>query len=214
MSNPAGTDSDFASGPNLIQNSTYTGVKDDRGGTSAGWILGAGEKSSTYFALNPANGGLFWSTFVAKGGIQWGSAVDTDDHNMVFVPVFNSTHEANTLAGRNGVPVAWSGGAWGALNVVTGATVWQIPSYGQDLATPAYPSTAQGGMTFTNRVVFAGSSSGYFVALDANTGLTYWKFNSGNTVGGSPAIFNETVYWGTGYKNSVGTNMIYAFSVP
>ena len=55
--------------------------------------------------------------------------------------------------------------------------------------------------SFTNRVVFAGSSSGYFVALDANTGLTYWKFNSGNAVAGSPAIFNETLYWGTGYKS-------------
>jgi polyvinyl alcohol dehydrogenase (cytochrome) len=211
---PEGPDADFASAPNLIWNPTFTGVSDDRGGTSANYILGAGEKSSTYWALNPANGGLFWSTFIGKGGIQWGAATDLDDHNMVFVALNNASHEANTLAGRGGVPVTWSGGAWGALNIVTGATVWQIPSYGQDLTTPANDSSAQGGVSFTNRVVFAGSSSGYFVALDANSGLTYWKFNSGNVVGGTPAIFNETLYWGTGYKASTGANMVYAFSIP
>jgi polyvinyl alcohol dehydrogenase (cytochrome) len=211
---PAGNDADFASAPNLIWNPTFTGVPDDRGGTSANYILGAGEKNSTYWALNPANGGLFWSTFIGKGGIQWGAATDLDDHNMVFVALNNSAHSTNTLAGRNGVPVTWSGGAWGALNIVTGKMVWQIPAYGQDLTTPADASNAQGGVSFTNRVVFAGSSSGYFAALDANTGLTYWTFNSGNKVVGTPAIFNETVYWGTGYKNSTGANMLYAFSVP
>lgn len=211
---PAGTDSDFASAPNLMYDASFTGVPDDRGGKSASYILGAGEKSGTYWALNPANGGLFWSTFVGKGGIQWGSATNLDDHNLAFVALDNEAHSSNTLVGRNGVPVKWSGGAWGALNIATGAISWQIPSLGQDLTTPAYASNAQGGVSFTNRVVFAGSSSGYFVALDANTGQTYWTFNSGNTVAGTPAIFNETVYWGTGYKKSAGVNMLYAFSIP
>ena len=211
---PEGPDADFASAPNVIWSPTFSGVPDDRGGTSANFILGAGEKSSTYWALNPANGGLFWSTSVGRGGIQWGSATDLDDHNMVFVALNNQAHYTNTLAGRGGVPVTWAGGAWGALNIVTGAMVWQIPSIGKDLTTPANDSYAEGGMSFSNRVVFAGSSSGYFAALDANSGLTYWTFNSGNVVGGSPAIFNETLYWGTGYKASVGATMLYAFSVP
>jgi polyvinyl alcohol dehydrogenase (cytochrome) len=211
---PEGTDSDFASAPNIIQVPSFTGVTDDRGGTSAGFILGGGQKSGVYWALNPANGGLFWSTFIGNGGIQWGSAVDLDDHNLVFAALDNEIFTTNTLAGRNGITQIWSGGAWGALNVTTGQIIWQIPAYGQDLANPTNPATAQGGMTFTNRVVFAGSSSGYFVALDANTGLTYWKYNSGNSVAGSPAIFNETVYWGTGLKSSAGTHGVYAFSIP
>jgi len=209
-----GNDSDFASAPNLVWNPTFTGVPDDRGGTSANYILGAGEKDSTYWALNPANGGVYWSTFIGKGGLQWGCAVDLDDHNLAFVALHNPNDYTNTLAGRNGVPETWNGSAWGAMNIVTGKMVWQIPAYGQDLTTPADPSTSQGGLAFTNRVVFTGSSSGYFVALDANTGLTYWKFNSGNTVAGSPAIFNETVYWGTGYRTSAGATMLYAFSIP
>jgi polyvinyl alcohol dehydrogenase (cytochrome) len=191
----------------------FTGVPDDRGGTSANLLLGAGQKSSIYWALNPANGGLYWSTFIGKGGIVWGSAIDLDDHNLAFVSLYNATLSTNILAGRNGVPVSSNGGAWGAMNITTGKMIWQIPSLGQDRTNPANPSTAQGGVTFTNRVIFAGSSSGYYVALDASSGLTCWTFNSGNTVAGSPAIFNETVYWGTGYKTSAGATMLYAFSV-
>jgi polyvinyl alcohol dehydrogenase (cytochrome) len=213
--NPPGNDTDFASAPNLTWLPNFVGVSDDRGGTSASYLLGAGQKNSMYWALNPADGGLFWSTNIGIGGIEWGSALDLDDSNMVFVSLNNPEHVSNTLAGRNGVPVKWNGGAWGALNITTGKMVWQIPAYGQDLVTPSSPSSAPGSLTFTNRVVFAGSSSGYFVALNANTGLTYWTFNSHGTVVSSPAIFNETVYWGTGYaRNGVGYHMLYAFSVP
>ena len=212
---PTGDDTDFASAPNLTWVPNFVGVPDDRGGTSANYLLGAGQKNSIYWALNPANGGLFWSTTIGIGGIEWGSAVDLDDSNLVFVALNNPAHVENTLAGRNGVPVKWNGGAWSALNITTGKIVWQIPSYGQDLANSANPSSAPGSITFTNRVVFAGSSSGYFVALDANSGFTYWTFNSKGTVVSSPAIFNETVYWGTGYaRNGVGYHMLYAFAVP
>jgi polyvinyl alcohol dehydrogenase (cytochrome) len=213
--NPPGSDTDFASAPNLSWVPNFVGVPDDRGGTSASYLLGAGQKNSIYWGLNPANGGLFWSTNIGIGGIEWGSTIDLDDSNMVFVSLNNPGHVSNKLAGRNGVPVTWNGGAWGALNITTGKMVWQIPSYGQDLASPSSPSSAPGSLTFTNRVVFAGSSSGYFVALDANSGYTYWTFNSGGTVVSSPAIFNETVYWGTGYaRNGVGHHMLYAFAVP
>ena len=212
---PKGPDADFASAPNLAWVPNFVGVADDRGGTSANYLLGAGQKNSIYWALNPANGGLFWSTKIGIGGIEWGSALDLDDHNLVFVALNNPSNVSNTLAGRNGVPVTWSGGAWGALNIATGQKVWQVPAYGNDLVTPSQPSSAPGGLTFTNRVVFAGSSSGYFVALDANSGYTWWTFYSGGTVVSSPAIFNETVYWGTGYaRNGIGKHMLYAFAVP
>jgi polyvinyl alcohol dehydrogenase (cytochrome) len=212
---PTGNDTDFASAPNLTWVPNFVGVPDDRGGSSANYWLGAGQKNSIYWALNPANGGLYWSTTIGIGGIEWGSTVDLDDRNLVFVSLNNPAHVSNKLAGRNGVPVTWNGGAWGAFNITTGKVVWQVPSYGQDLATPSNPSSAPGSLTFTNRVLFAGSSSGYFVALDANSGYTYWTFNSGGTVVSSPAIFNETVYWGTGYaRNGVGYHMLYAFAVP
>ena len=52
-------------------------------------------------------------------------------------------------------------------------------------------------------------------AMDAMTGAVYWTFPSGGTVVSCPAIYNETVYWGTGYaRNGVGKHMLYAFAVP
>jgi polyvinyl alcohol dehydrogenase (cytochrome) len=213
--NPRGDDTDFASAPNLNWVPNFVGVPDDRGGSSQNLVLTAGQKSSMYWALNPADGGLFWSTQIGVGGIEWGSAVDTDDENMVFAALNNPGHVTNTLVGRNGVPITSNGGAWTAFNIVTGQIMWQIPAYGQDLVNPSYPASSPGGLTFTNRVVFAGASSGYFVALDANTGWTYWTFNSGGTVVSSPAVYNETVYWGTGYaRNGIGKHELYAFAVP
>ena len=69
-------------------------------------------------------------------------------------------------------------------------------------------------MTFVNRVVLAGSSSGYFTARSARTGDLLWTFNSGQYVAGGPAIFRDTVFWGTGYRSTgTGKPTLFAFSV-
>ena len=83
---PRGADADFASAPNLLSVANFTGVADDRGGTSKGVVLGAGQKSGIYWGLNPANGGLFWSASVGHGAIQWGSAADLRGNNRCSSP--------------------------------------------------------------------------------------------------------------------------------
>src|SRR5882762_270659 len=73
---PAGPDFDFpGSGPNLV-----------------GDIVGIGQKSGIFWALNAANGGIVWSTVVGpggvRGGIQWGSATDG---RRFYVQITNSS---------------------------------------------------------------------------------------------------------------------------
>ncbi len=67
----AGPDYDFASAPNLITYQTSKGPKT---------ILGAGQKSGIYFALDPKTGATLWQTQVGPGsslgGMEWGSATD------------------------------------------------------------------------------------------------------------------------------------------
>ncbi len=212
---PAGTDSDFAQAPILSYVPNFVGVSDDRGGTSQSFLMAAGQKNSQFYAVNPVNGGLFWTTSVGIGGMEWGSALNTDDYNMLYFALHNPQRVGQTIVGQGGVnPQYWNGGAWGALDLRTGAKKWVVPTIGQDLRS-GQPAAAPGCMTFTNRVIFAGSSSGVMVALDATTGYNYWQFQSGGTVVSCPAIYNETVYWGTGYaRNGVGKHMLYAFAVP
>ena len=208
-------DNDFASQPNVTWVPNFSGVPDDRGGTSVGHILGAGQKSGVYWGVNPNNGGVFWSANIGAGGIEWGSAIDADTGLTAYVALDNFLHYPNTLAGQNGTPVPWNAGAWAAVNLRTGKLAWQVPAYGSDLANPSVGAAAPGAVAFTNYTMFAGSTSGYFTAINPNTGNLLWKFNAGTKVASGPAIFNETVYWGAGYRSiPPGQPTLFAFSVP
>ena len=210
---PAGADDDFAASPNLMRIPGFVGVADDRGGTSRGYVAGVGQKSGIFWALDPANGGLFWKTKVGTS-LQWGSAVNVSDSDTIFVAVDNGLHYASTLAGRNGVPQTWNAGSWGAIQMTTGRMLWQIPAAGADLKYPAFGGAARSRMTFVNRVVFAGSTSGVMAAMDAGTGRLRWTFASGATVESAPAIFDDTVYWGTGYaRNGIAGHTLFAFAI-
>ncbi len=213
---PAGADADFAQAPGVMFLNNFVGVPDDRGGTSQSYLLSSGQKNGFYRGLNPYNGGLFWSTFLGRGEIMWGSAIDTDDRNAAYVALSNKAHWLNVLAGQKGVPVSWSAGAWASVALSSGRINWQVPTVGADLVSPTFGGAAPGPVTFTNRVVFGGSTSGYFVGLDAKTGRTLWTFNAGGSVIGGPAVYNETLYWGAGATRSSpgAVHMVYAFAVP
>ena len=213
---PSGADADFAQGPMLTWLPNFTGVPDDLHGSSQSYMLAAGEKNSVFYAVNPLNGGLFWSTWIGTGGMEWGSTVNLADRDTFYVALHNPDRVAQTIIGQGGTkPQTWNGGAWGALDLRTGRKKWMVPTPGRDLANPALAPEAPGCMTFANRVVFAGASSGAMAAVDAGSGLLRWSFASGGTVVSCPAIFDETVYWGTGYaRDGVGKHMIYAFAIP
>jgi polyvinyl alcohol dehydrogenase (cytochrome) len=209
----AGPDYDFGSAPNEI---TY----------GDGWntktIIGAGQKSGIYYALDPDTGAMLWSTQVGPGsslgGIEWGSA---SDGQRIYVAISN----------LDGIPyAAGSAGSWAALNPVTGAILWQKadPNGGIDI----------GPMAVANGVVYAdsmgappatgctvncspGRTSHNMFALNASTGATLWSFAPGASVNAGAVIVDGVVYWGSGYvhlapslgSGSVTTGSFYAFSV-
>jgi polyvinyl alcohol dehydrogenase (cytochrome) len=209
-----GYDYDFGSSPNLQFAPDFVGMPDDRGGTAADYLLGAGQKSGIYWGLNPYNGGLFWSTFVGNGAILWGSALNISSRATALVSLENGQRKANMLAGINGVPQTSNAGAWGAINLATGQMIWQIPAIGNDADNPSLSATAGNAVAYSNGLMFAGSSSGTLAAIDANTGKVYWKFDSTRPTKVGPAIFNDTVYWVVGhdYDNSGSGPQLYAFA--
>ena len=105
---PSSPDYDLGgSGPNLVGN-----------------IVGFGQKSGIYWALNPANGDIVWSTIVGPGstlgGIEWGTATDG---SRIYVAITNNNHVSYQLQ-PNGPTIDW--GSWAALDVRDGHVVWQI----------------------------------------------------------------------------------------
>ena len=189
---PVPTSPDFdlgGSGPNLV-----------------GSIVGFGQKSGIFWALNPDNGNIIWGTPVGPGaslgGIEWGTATDGQ---RIYVAIANSDHLPYTLV-PSGQQITW--GAWSALDVATGKILWQT-------ADPIAGSIDRGSVSVANGVMYAGSNSGEMYALDATTGNILWNFASGGTVIDGPSIVDGVLYWGSGYREIAGTgnNKVFAFTL-
>jgi polyvinyl alcohol dehydrogenase (cytochrome) len=190
---PKGPDYDLGgSGPNLFPD-----------------MVGFGQKSGTYWAFNPDNGKVLWSTFVGPagtgtlGGIEWGTATDGQ---RIYAEVADSGGVSYTLI-PSGPTINW--GSWSALDPSTGKILWQT-------ADPTPGSLDFGAVSVANGVVYAGSqsSTGYMYALDANTGKILWSFESGGSVDDGPSIARGFVYWGSGYRIGKNNDKVYAFTVP
>jgi polyvinyl alcohol dehydrogenase (cytochrome) len=191
-----GPDYDFASAPNLITYQSASGPKT---------ILGAGQKSGIYFALDPDTGAELWQTQVGPGstlgGMEWGSATDGKRIYVQIANLFGIPHAAG------------SAGSWAALDPHTGAILWQT-------ADPN-GAIALGPVAVANGVVYApsmggGATESTMLALDAATGEILWSFASGASVNAGATIVDGTVFWGSGYTHLgipgyTGNNKFYAF---
>jgi polyvinyl alcohol dehydrogenase (cytochrome) len=201
---PAGPDYDFGQAPALFT------VKDGGSGKPRD-LVGAGQKSGQYWALDPDTGAVVWVAQAGPGGtaggLQWGSAVDGQ---RVYTANANSNH------------VAWDGantsGVWSALDAVTGQVLWQTRPPDGDFA-GSLGGTTSGPVTAANGVVFGCSlkPGGHMYALDATTGVVKWDFPGGGSCVSGAAISNGMVFWGSGYGNfgmGVPNNKLYAFGLP
>jgi polyvinyl alcohol dehydrogenase (cytochrome) len=185
---PASPDFDFGgSGPNLV-----------------GDIVGFGQKSGIYWALNPDSGDLVWATPVGPGsdlgGVEWGTA--TDDKS-IYVAISDADKIEYTLV-PSGRKITW--GSWSALDVATGKILWQI-------ADPTKGTFDIGSVSVANGVMYAPSLSGQMYALNALSGKILWNFASGGSVIDGPSIVDGAVYWGSGYNIGTKNNKVYAFTL-
>jgi polyvinyl alcohol dehydrogenase (cytochrome) len=202
---PAGPDYDFGQAPSLFKVKTGNGRFVE--------LVGAGQKSGQYWALDPATGAVRWVTQAGPGGtaggLQWGSAVDG---TRVYTANANTSFESWDLVGGG----TTTGGVWSALDAATGEILWQhTPS----VAGGFFGGTTSGPVTTANGVVYGCSldALGHMYALDAATGNELWRFASGGSCLSGAAISDGMLFWGSGYSNNFfGTpnNRLYAFGLP
>lgn len=191
-----GPDFDFGSGPNLYTTRTPDGTRRT--------MVGIGQKSGVYFALDPDTGHIVWQTKIgpgtSQGGIMWGSATDGTRIYAAESDLFGLPYTVN------GKTI--TGGSWTALNAATGQILWQTPDPrgAPDLG---FVSVANG-VVYAPSYVQAGPS---MYALNAVTGAVEWSFASGGGVIAGAAIVGGTVYWGSGYKFA-DNDKLYAFGIP
>jgi polyvinyl alcohol dehydrogenase (cytochrome) len=207
---PFGQDFDFGQGPTLydVRSRNYDASQDSSRPGGSRQLLGAGQKSGVYWALNPDDGSVVWSTQVGPGGslggLEWGSATDG---TRIYAAVANSLGLPWTLP--NGQST--TSGFWSALDPATGAILWQTAGE------PIVKSSNQGPVSVANGVVYAGTIDipGTMYAFDASSGETLWTFASGGSVNAGAAIADGTLYWGSGYGvRGIGikpNNKLFAF---
>jgi polyvinyl alcohol dehydrogenase (cytochrome) len=189
---------------NCLQNPKECGPDHDFGTTAlvfkgAGGkkLIGAGQKSGWFYAVDPKDGKPVWKTEVGPGGflggIEFGSATDGE---RVYAAVSNHPKQ----------------GSVSALDGATGKIIWQTKS--PDGKANFGPITVTG--TGDNRLVFAGSAGNFIRAYDAKDGKILWEFDTGGAVAGGPTIVDGVLYIGSGYNQlRVGkaNNKLYAFSI-
>ena len=211
---PAGPDYDFGQGPML-----FTANVPGRGPSQ---LLGAGQKSGQYWALDPDDGSVVWVTQTGPGGtaggLQWGSATDG---KRVFTSNANSDHKTWALI-KNGQPTGKStdGGIWSALDAATGKVLWQVANTTPDPLIPGMKAGSNAPVTIANGIVYGCSldPQGHMYAFDAVNGAKLWEFSasdSGSCAAG-PAIVDGSIYWGSGYGGFFGApgNKMRAFRLP
>jgi polyvinyl alcohol dehydrogenase (cytochrome) len=185
---PASPDFDFGgSGPNLLGN-----------------IVGFGEKSGIYWALDPDTGDLVWATQVGPGsdlgGIEWGTATDG---KQIYVAISDADNIPYSLP--SGKKITW--GSWGALDIATGKILWQT-------ADPTGKGTYDiGSVSVANGVLYAPSESGTVYALNTTSGKILWSFATGGSVIDGPSIVDGALYWGSGYNIGTTNKQVYAFTL-
>lgn len=214
----AGPDYDFGQGPAL-----FTSGK----GSNKRELLGAGQKSGIYWAVDPDNGAIVWQTQVGPGGtlggLQWGSAVDGD---RIYTAISNNGYVPHTMTTGPGTGITVNGGFWAALDASTGQRLWENAGTNPPVPIPGFPPAPPGSVavntgmvTVANGVVYAGATDaqGTYNAFDAATGVRLWSFPSGGSVNSGAAVVDGVVYWGSGYSNfglGAPNNKLYAFDVP
>lgn len=216
-SDPAGPDFDFGQGPALYT-ADLNGKKME--------LLGAGQKSGIYWALDPSSGQVVWTTQAnpggVMGGLQWGSATDG---KRIYTAASNSYYIPHVMGPGSMSGQTVVGGFWSALDAATGEVLWEnagnSPAITTSLGAPPSGAIAmnQGPVTVANGVMFAGAldGPGTMYAFDAATGNILWSFASGGSVNSGAAVVNGVVYWGSGYSSVLGASPgthLYAFTVP
>jgi polyvinyl alcohol dehydrogenase (cytochrome) len=188
---PIGPDFDFGAGPNLFTTTSPVTGRPEQ-------LLGIGQKSGVYWALDPATGKVVWQTtigpadVVTNAGIEYGTATDG---RRIYAAEADTAGLPYTLGGSG--PYAGktvTGGSWAAMDPATGKILWQTPDP-QGAVDAGFVSAANG-------VVYGGSmatAGNNMYALDAATGKILWSFASGGSVTGGAAIVGGSVYWGSGY---------------
>ncbi|NUZ06062.1 PQQ-binding-like beta-propeller repeat protein [Piscinibacter koreensis] len=119
-----------------------------------------------------------------NGGADWSTHGYSPRTNMVYIPygVALVAHDRGESSNGLRAPGEYQSGGIIALNASTGEVAWRN-HLGLDAA------HGQGPLITAGDIVFVGQPDGLFYALDAVTGKSLWKFQTGASIGAAPVTY-------------------------
>jgi polyvinyl alcohol dehydrogenase (cytochrome) len=189
-------------------------------------IVGFGEKSGVYVALDARTGRFIWNSLIGpggdQGGMEWGTAFDGE---RIYASITNQHHIPYKMTEDGEIlQTTVTGGSWAALDPANGKILWQtadpqvetLAGVGVVGVWDLAPVTVANGVVHVSSMAKLASQVQMF-ALDAATGEILWQFGAGSSVNAGPAVANGSVYWGSGYVRSgvegSGNDQFYAFTI-
>ena len=181
--NARGPDSDFGTNPTLFE-------VESNGVTRR--MLGAGQKSGVFWALDRDTGEVVWETPLTSGSELIGGVLNNGAYDGERILV--ASNERST-----------GDGTLFALDPATGSVLWQQP----------LASWVWAPITIANQVAFVATSD-QMRAYDVANGEELFAFPSEGTITSGAAVADGRVYFGSGMAYIVGapTSRVYALSLP
>lgn len=201
--NPRSPDSDFGTTP-ILFDATIAGAPRR--------LLGAGQKSGMFWALDRETGEVVWSRKVSGGSALIGGVFNNGayDGERIIVAGNNgtSTGPGSEPANGNSVPL---GGATNATSVLMAMS----PADGSVLWERQLPAWAWAPITIANGVGFV-SADRDLQAFDVATGAMLYEFHTSGTIASGAAIAGGRVYFGSGlaYLATEPDNHFHVLALP
>jgi polyvinyl alcohol dehydrogenase (cytochrome) len=189
----------------------------------------AGQKSGIVHALDPdQQGEVLWQVRVGKGGtmggVQWGSAVDSQNMYVAVSDIKRLMLTFTTLTDAD----PNQGGGMYALKLATGEKVWYTPPFSCGERKRCSPAQSAA-VTAIPGAAFSGSVDGHLRAYSTADGKVIWDFDTvrefktvngvaargGSIDGPGPAIAGGMLVANSGYVSAGGMpgNVLLAFTV-
>lgn len=176
-------DSDFGTNPILFE-ARINGVKRK--------LVGAGQKSGVFWALDRRTGSVVWSQTISAGSALGGGMLNNGafDGQHILVAGDRATSDAPGGEPANGESVNIfppNTSVLKALNPSTGEVVWERQ----------LPAWVWAPITVANGVGFVAYET-QLQAFDVNTGAKLFNYKTGGTISSAPVIVDGAVYFGSG----------------
>jgi polyvinyl alcohol dehydrogenase (cytochrome) len=200
--NPRSLDSDFGTNP-LLFDAEIDGERRA--------LVGAGQKSGMFWALDRETGEVVWSRQVSGGSALIGGVFNNgaSDGERIIVAGNNGTS-----GGAGSEPSNGASRPLGGANVTTSVLMAMAPASGEVLWERQLPAWVWAPITIANGVGFVSADSD-LQAFDVATGERLALIDTEGTIASGAAIWDGRVYFGSGlaYLGTTPGTKLYALGL-